>query len=102
MKEQNERELKTKILNSMNYNEEEEVIGQEVCDAVNTDDTLKKMFIKGASKILTEFAVAEVKAHKTLDLKEGERIMKEALNLLKGLTMHVCVKVIIKREAQNG
>ena len=99
MKEQDERELKTKISDSMEYNKEEKVLCSEICDAVNADDTLKKVFVKGASKILVEFALAENKAHKTLDVEEGTKIMKKAINLFRGLTLHVCVKVITKREA---
>lgn len=98
MKEQDERKLKTKILNSLDYNKKEEVMCQEVCEAVNSDDTLKKMFVKGAGRILSEFMIAETKAFKMLDKEEGRVAMQKAVNSLKGLTMHVCVKVIIKRE----
>lgn len=90
MKEQDERRLKSK----------EGVLGKEICDAINADVELKRLFTKATGKILSDFAVSEVKAHKTLDMKEGQAIMQKAVNLLKALTMHVCIKVIIKREAK--
>ena len=78
----------------------EDAVGHKIAGIINDDDKLKKFFIKVAYKTLTNFAIRETKAHKEDNIVEGTRIMQEAVDTIKQLTMHVCVKVITKREAK--
>ena len=78
----------------------ENALGHEIAGIINDDDKLKKFFTKVVSKTLIDFALREVKAQKENNTIEGQRIMQEAVDTIKQLTMHVCVKIITKREAK--
>lgn len=78
----------------------ENALGHEIAGIINDDDKLKRFFTKVACETLSNFAVREIKAQKENNIIEGQRIMQEAVDMIKRLTMHMCVKIITKREAK--
>lgn len=78
----------------------ENALGHEIAGIINDDSKLKKFFMKVACETLTNFAVREAKAHKENNIIDETRIMQEAVDEIKQLTMLVCAKIITKREAK--
>lgn len=78
----------------------EDVLGHEIAGIINGDVKLKRFFMEVATKTLADFTVRESIAHRENNLIEGQKIMQEAIDRVKQLTMHMCVRVITKREAK--
>lgn len=95
MKDEKKDEKKDKL-----YNEKENTLGNEICDAINSDSALKHFFTIATSKILVDFTIAGSRAHKENDVKAGTEALQKALAAFKAITTHVCIKVITKRKAK--
>ena len=80
------------------YGKEEVAMADEICSIVNADSKLKKLFADAASKIVKEYAVDIIAAFKTKDGVAGQRALQKAIDLLKGLTMHMCVQIMLKKK----
>lgn len=80
------------------YTKEEEKLGDEVCDLVNADKVLKHFFATTCFNVLKTFAVDINRAFKAQDKKEGERVMRANVDLIKSLAMHVYIKVTMKKK----
>jgi len=90
------------MLNKITYTKEEEKLGDAMCDTINADTELKKFYVRALSAVLKDSVIGTVKAHRENDVKEGTAVMNKAINMIRGLTMHMHVKVLTKQKAEIG
>ena len=83
------------------YTEEEKLLGDEVCRLVNEDKELKHFFAKISYATLKDFAGEITEAFKVQDKKQGAEVMQKYTDLVKALAMHIYIKVVPKREAEQ-
>lgn len=81
------------------YNKEEEALCYELCNMINADKELKGFFKKRVTKILQTFMEDVVVGRMMKDTKRVGDSAMEATEMIKALTMHVYVKVTMKKQA---
>ena len=89
--------MKGEPIGSM-YTKEEQLLGDEVCELVNADKELKHFFATTCFKILREFAGDINKAFNAKDKEEGKRVWQKNVDLIKALSMHIYIKVSMKKK----
>jgi len=80
------------------YTKEEQLLGDKICDLVNTDKELKHFFAETSFNVLKGFAGDINRAFDARDKIEGDRVMHKYVDLIKALAMHVYIKVMIKKK----
>ena len=86
------------MISDVTYTEEEEALSTELCDAVNADKELQKFFRERAGSILKKFAGEIITAWTKNNKQAAKEATQEAGEMLKALTMHVYVKVVVKKK----
>ena len=80
------------------YTEEEQKLGDKVCDTVNVDQELKRFYAECTTHILKEFAKTMILAYSRKDKKLAAAAMDLAGEMFKALAMHVYIKVTVKEK----
>ena len=91
---------KKEINNSM-YTAEECILGDEVCRLINADKELKVFFREKLADTLQTYAVEVTTAYQTKDKQRAADATCKAAELFKALIMHIYLKVVPKREAEQ-
>ena len=86
------------MTSDVTYTEEEEALSAELCDAINADKELQKFFKERVGSILKQFASEIIMAWTKNDKQSAKKAIQEAGEMLKALTMHMYVKVVVKKK----
>ena len=86
------------MISDVTYTEEEEALSVELCDAINADKELQKFFRERLGSILREFAEGVVTAAVAKDRQSLKKQVKRTGEMIKGLAMHMHVKVMVKKK----
>ena len=89
-----------KETNSM-YTPEECVLGQEVCRLINADKELKVFFREKIGDALQAYATEVIKAWEAKDHPRAAKAASNAAETIKALVMHIYLKVVPKKEAEQ-
>jgi len=83
------------------YTEEENVLGDEFCDRINSNPELKKFFQVQTTKALKTFAAEMIKSCMLKDVKKGRKALEDVGEIIKAITTHVYIKVMIMKREEN-
>ena len=86
------------MISDVTYTEEEEALSAEFCDAINADKELQQFFRERVGSILGKFAAEIIMAWRKTNKQLAKETTQEAGEMLKALTMHMYVKVVVKKK----